>query len=159
MSKRGACYVQIAQLRKGVFIYLVDFFARQTVFIVPTFDLYYNSMVACNRYLCQSITKQYIILFINKNQTFLSVCFPQYFVVVLARRQPSGVLRLVLRKPSSIIIVFFLLKTSIRQKAPLYKESFFMYAHISSVFLSLAPVFRILRQSSVGWDDFRFVFR
>ena len=34
-----------------------------------------------------------------------------------------------------------------------------MYAHISSVFLSLAPVFRILRQSSVGWDDFRFVFR
>ena len=41
------------------------------------------------------------ILIPNKKQTIFAVYFPQYCVVVLARRQPCRVLRLVLRKISS----------------------------------------------------------
>ena len=36
-----------------------------------------------------------LILIPNKKWTAFAVYFPQYFVVVLARRQPCGVLRLV----------------------------------------------------------------
>ena len=43
----------------------------------------------------------YVILIPNKKQTIFAVYFPQYCVVVLARRQPCRVLRLVLRKISS----------------------------------------------------------
>ncbi len=55
-----------------------------------------------------------LILNSNKKQTIFAVCFPQYFVVVLAGRQPCGVLRLVLRKISSQIFVRFLSEISIR---------------------------------------------
>ena len=58
---------------------------------------------------------EYLILNSNKKQTIFAVCFPQYFVVVLARlrEKPCGVLRLVLRKISSQIFVHFLSEISI----------------------------------------------
>ena len=56
-----------------------------------------------------------LILNSNKKQTIFAVYFPQYFVVVLTRRQPCGVLRLVLRKISSQIFVHFLSEISIRK--------------------------------------------
>ena len=57
--------------------------------------------------------KASLILNSNKKQTIFAVYFPQYFVVVLARRQSCGVLRLVLRKISSQIFVHFLSEISI----------------------------------------------
>ena len=59
------------------------------------------------------VSKGYLILIPNKKWTAFAVYFPQYFVVVLARRQPCGVLRLVLRKISSQIQVYFLSGISI----------------------------------------------
>ena len=58
----------------------------------------------------------YYILIPNKKWTAFAVYFPQYFVVVLARRQPCGVLRLALRKISSQIQVYFLSGISITRR-------------------------------------------
>ena len=61
------------------------------------------------------------------------VYFPQYFVVVLARRQPCGVLRLVLRKIFSQIFIYFLSEISIIVKIVLDRvigEALFVKDHL-----------------------------
>ena len=72
--------------------------------------------VACFRlYITLNLPVLYkirLILNSNKKQTIFAVYFLQYFVVVLARHQPCGVLRLVLRKISSQIFVHFLSEIS-----------------------------------------------